>query len=196
MAVTLAHALSPLGEVFEPASYERFIERWADKKLTQREIEAISYALYEYNYIFKRARLLASLERADYAYSTFLQAKKNINFAKDEVLKQLLRRGIGENAWLAAVSYAFNEFASEVSTRSESGKMVFKLFMASLSVLRKELEPGGRKKTPELHDQAEGDEEETWDDEPEEALVTKLDPSLMTIEEQIQKFNLHRDTYL
>lgn len=191
MAITLARALSPLSEVFEPASYDRFLQRWEAKSLTQREIEAISYSLYEYSYIFKRPRMVAMLERAQYAYLALVQAKNNVRTTRDATILQLLRTNTGGNPWLAAVKYAFGEVDSQVNTRSESGKMVFRLFMASLSVLRAEQESSSTKKTPEHHE----DFYPEIEDEEVAEVVRTPDPSVMTLEQQIETFNLNPDTY-
>lgn len=196
MAITLAYALAPLRDVFEPAAYDRFIERWTEKSLTERELQAIINVFNEHAYTFKRAQLIVGLERAQYAYSVFTQAHTNLSLVQDTALARILKLGIGNNPWLAAVSYSFHEHFPEVNTRTESGKMTFKLFMAVLSVLKTESSGAGAKKVPRDHDDESGHDEVFLNERDEKSVQEDNDLSSMSIEEQIEKFNLHRDTYL
>lgn len=194
MRLTLAQALSPLSNVFEPASYNRLVKRWASKKdLTLEDIQTISHVLHEHRYLFNRESLNQALNRTKYAYSIFIQSQNNgLVQVQDPELSKMIKDGVGANLWLAAITYAFHKGAPLVSLGSESGRITFKLFMASLSIIKREQKPNpaqkSSKKSSKLRSPigyaAEQDE-----------TAPVLDASTMTLEEQIQKFNLHRDTY-
>lgn len=176
--IEIKTVLFPFSKIFKEGAYEQFVERWEKKKLTQQEIRTIECLLREYAYIFKREQLIESLEYTKNMYSM--------------VLKRNERE---KNAWTKAVGNAFGKIASWVDIRSKSGNMLLRLFTASLSVLRKELNPDHDKKRVSRSCSRKTNKKNQWETDPDDSNDKVDDISSMTIEEQIEKFDLHRDTY-
>lgn len=186
MKKTLATITAPLELVLGNHLYTHFLELWEKKALSESELAALGNALTEYDYVFKRAQLERMLAKVREAY---------------EKLKKLpYTPGTqAPNAWLAAAGQVVGEEIPD-SRKSLVETMAFKLCLALISMLKKEVKPENFQTS---NDEDSQEEYETIseefrsnsgpdDSDPDEP---KLDPSEMTIEEQVKHLGLNPDTY-
>lgn len=179
MKKTLATITAPLEVVLGNDMYTQFSKTWEKKALIETELHALDIALSEYDYVFKRPQLERMLE----------QIRK-----KYESLKDLPHHAGSPptNPWIAAFGQVFSDqIPKEPKTLVEI--MAFKLCLALISMLKKEVKP----ESLQTFSDEESREEyqvtpEDFESEPDERHP---DPSEMTIEEQVKYFGLNPDSY-
>lgn len=180
---TISQILAPFKNIFESQSYQSFVKRWSDKNFNEKEIRSLGSAVSTHSFLFQRPKLMFALAGIEADYKKMSDTRTQTIFMPDDEFKKRILIEIPENTWKTAVRLQFDRLTT-VNTRTELGKMVYKLFFSSITILNTE-----QKRIRER------EEVEVLQKFIEEDTGSAIDVSTLTLEEQVEYFHLHWDTY-
>ena len=181
MKKTLPTITAPLEVVLGNDMYLHFLEVWKKKALIEVELIALDTALTQYDHLFKRPQLERMLEQVRQLYESQMHLPRHAESSP-------------VNPWIAAFSQVFsNQVPKESKTLVEV--MAFKLCLALISMLKKEIKPEHPNRFSDEESREEYKTTSNDSDNEYEPDERHLDPSEMTIEEQVKYFGLNPDSY-